>query len=225
MAHFVILGCGRVGVELIRMLESFGHSVAVVDRDPHAFTALPATFDGRCVQGVGFDRDTLVRAGIEKAVGLAAVSSDDGTNVIAARVAREHFGTRHVVARIHDPERARVYQRLGVSTVAAVRWTSEQVFTKLLPAGTAQSGRRDATGSLVMTEIEPDPQWWGRSVGEIEDAATVRVGYLTRFEAGLLPTQATLLQEGDVLHIVVEVSRQDDAEAIIMSAPERQENA
>ena len=112
-----------------------------------------------------------------------------------------------------------------MSTVAAVRWTSEQVFTKLLPAGTAQSGRRDATGSLVMTEIEPDPQWWGRSVGEIEDAATVRVGYLTRFESGLLPTQATLLQEGDVLHIVVEVSRQDDAEAIIMSAPERQENA
>ncbi|WP_029391785.1 potassium channel family protein, partial [Streptomyces xiaopingdaonensis] len=125
--HIVIMGCGRVGAELAQTLEQEGHTVAVVDRDPSAFRRLGHRFGGRRVTGVGFDRDTLREAGIEEAGAFAAVSSGDNSNVIGARVARETFGVEHVAARIYDPRRAEVYQRLGIPTVATVRWTADQM--------------------------------------------------------------------------------------------------
>ncbi|XNZ01278.1 potassium channel family protein [Micrococcus luteus] len=222
MAHFVILGCGRVGVALAHTLEAAGHSVAVVDRDPHRFTALGEDFAGTTVAGVGFDREVLQRAGIEQAAGLAAVSADDGTNVIAARVAREHYGVRQAVARIYDPERATVYQRLGVSTVAAVQWTSDRILSRLLPAGAGRSEHRDASGGLLIGELTCAPSWYGRSVGDLEEATEARVAYLTRFGEGVVPTGQTLLQEGDVVHLVHAVSRRDEVEALVAGAPEEE---
>ncbi len=118
--HFVIMGCGRVGATLARSLEDRGHTVAVIDQNPDAFRRLGAGFEGTTVTGVGFDRDTLVEAGIEHAYAFAAVSSGDNSNILAARVARETFGVSNVVARIYDPGRAEVYQRLGIPTVATV---------------------------------------------------------------------------------------------------------
>jgi len=120
--HIVILGCGRVGSLLADRLDEAGHSVAVVDQDPQAFRRLGSKFGGATVKGIGFDRETLERAGIERAHAFAAVSSGDNTNILAARVARETYGVEHVVARIYDPRRAEVYQRLGIPTVATVSW-------------------------------------------------------------------------------------------------------
>lgn len=224
MAHFVILGCGRVGVALARTLEDAGHSVAVVDRDRHRFEALGEDFSGTTVAGVGFDQDILCRAGIEQAVGMAAVSADDSTNVIAARVAREHYGVRHAVARIYDPERATVYQRLGVSTVAAVQWTTDRILSRLLPAGTGRSEHRDASGELLIGELTCAASWYGRSVGELEEVTEARVAYLTRFGEGVLPSGETLLQEGDVVHLVHPVDRRDEVEALVAGAPEKEES-
>lgn len=133
------MGCGRVGSTLAQTLEQQGHTVAVVDQDPTAFRRLGAGFGGRRVTGVGFDQDTLREAGIEEAGAFAAVSSGDNSNIIAARVARETFGIENVAARIYDPRRAEVYQRLGIPTVATVRWTADQM---LQPA--AALGRRAA---------------------------------------------------------------------------------
>ncbi len=224
MAHFVILGCGRVGVALAHTLEGSGHSVAVVDRDPHRFSALGEDFAGTTVAGVGFDREVLQRARIEHAAGMAAVSADDGTNVIAARVAREHFGVRQVVARIYDPERATVYQRLGVSTVAAVQWTADRILSRLLPAGAGRSEHRDASGALLLSELPCAPSWYGRSVGDLEEATEARVAYLTRFGEGVVPTGETQLQEGDVVHLVHAVRRRDEVEALVAGAPEKEES-
>ncbi|MGH3344117.1 MAG: potassium channel family protein, partial [Carbonactinosporaceae bacterium] len=123
--HIVIMGCGRVGSTLAHILEDQGHSVAVIDKEPAAFRRLGSHFDGRRVTGMGFDRDTLREAGIEQAAALASVSSGDNSNILAARVARETFGVENVVARIYDPRRAEVYQRLGIPTVATVRWTAD----------------------------------------------------------------------------------------------------
>ncbi|MGI8691907.1 MAG: potassium channel family protein, partial [Geodermatophilaceae bacterium] len=106
--HIVIMGCGRVGSSIARSLEELGHSVAVIDRNQEAFRRLGPEFGGRQVLGMGFDRDTLRKAGIEKARAFAAVSSGDNSNIISARVAREAFGIDHVVARIYDPKRAAV---------------------------------------------------------------------------------------------------------------------
>ena len=148
--HFVIMGCGRVGSSLAHILEAQGHSVAVIDSNESAFRRLGAGFAGRRVTGIGFDRDTLREAGIEQAQAFAAVSSGDNSNIVAARVARETFGVDNVVARIYDPGRAEVYQRLGIPTVATVRWTADQMLRRLLPArrgaGVARPQRNGPAG-------------------------------------------------------------------------------
>ena len=124
--HIVILGCGRVGSLLAHELDDLGHSVAVVDQDATAFRKLGTHFNGQTVTGVGFDRQTLEDAGIARAHAFAAVSSGDNSNILAARVARETYGVEQVVARIYDPRRAEVYQRLGIPTVATVSWTAPE---------------------------------------------------------------------------------------------------
>ena len=111
--HFVIMGCGRVGSTLAHSLEDQGHGVAIIDQNPESFRRLGPSFSGKRVSGVGFDRDTLLEAGIEDAFAFAAVSSGDNSNILSARVARENYGVANVVARIYDPGRAEVYQRLG----------------------------------------------------------------------------------------------------------------
>ena len=137
------MGCGRVGSSLANELEGAGHSVAIIDQSREAFRRLGANFNGRTVTGMGFDRDTLIEAGIETAAAFAAVSNGDNSNILAARVARETYGVKNVVARIYDPGRAEIYQRLGIPTVATVLWTSDQIMRRLLPEG-SRSEWRDA---------------------------------------------------------------------------------
>jgi trk system potassium uptake protein TrkA len=208
--HFVIMGCGRVGATLAHSLEEHGHTVAVVDQNPDAFRRLGSHFEGTTVTGVGFDRDTLREARVEEAYAFAAVSSGDNSNILAARVARETFGVANVVARIYDPKRAEVYQRLGIPTVATVRWTANQMLRRLLPQGTAGE-YRDASGSLMLGEVAVDVAWVGRRIGDLEEAADCRVAYLTRLGEGILPTPSTVYQEGDLVHVMM---RADDVAAV-----------
>src|SRR5581483_1296040 len=161
------MGCGRVGSTLAHSLETAGHSVAVVDQDAGAFRRLGTSFAGRQVTGVGFDRDTLVEAGIEEADAFAAVSSGDNSNIISARVARETFGVENVVARIYDPKRAEVYTRLGIPTVATVRWTADSILRRMLADG-AHSEWTDPTGHIALCEMVYDAGWIGESVGHIQ---------------------------------------------------------
>jgi trk system potassium uptake protein len=206
--HFVIMGCGRVGSSLAQSLESRGHEVAVIDQDGAAFRRLGTTFEGRRVQGVGFDRDTLRDAGIERAYAFAAVSSGDNSNILAARVARETFGVENVVARIYDPGRAEVYQRLGIPTVATVRWTSDQMIRRLLPKG-ATPDYQDPSGRVVVAEAQLDDGWVGERVSTVEESTGIRIAYLSRLGEGLLPTYDTVYQDGDIVHIL---AYEDDLE-------------
>jgi trk system potassium uptake protein TrkA len=198
--HFVIMGCGRVGSSLALSLESQGHDVAVIDQEESAFRRLGSAFEGSRVTGVGFDRDTLIEAGISDAYAFAAVSSGDNSNILAARVARETFGVEHVVARIYDPGRAEVYQRLGIPTVATVKWTSDQMLRRLLPQGHVPE-LVDPSGKVVVAEVTVNPGWVGRLVSELEDATGTRAAYLTRLGSGILPTADTVFQEGDLIHL------------------------
>jgi trk system potassium uptake protein TrkA len=199
--HIVIMGCGRVGSTLAHILEDRGNSVAVIDRDPEAFRRLRPTFKGERITGIGFDRDVLARAGIERADGFAAVSSGDNSNIISARVARETFGVRQVAARIYDPRRAEVYQRLGIPTVATVRWTADQMLRKLLPEG-AEPLWRDATGKIVLSQVAVSPAWIGEPVKALERSADTRVAYLDRLGEAIVPQPGTVLQDGDVVHVI-----------------------
>jgi trk system potassium uptake protein len=208
VVHIVIMGCGRVGSTLAHILEDRGHTVAVIDQDPEAFRRLRPSFKGDRVTGMGFDRDVLARAGIERADGFAAVSSGDNSNIIAARVARETFGVNQVAARIYDPRRAEVYERLGIPTVATVRWTADQMLRKLLPGG-AEPLWRDATGKLVLTQVSVSPKWIGEPVKLAEASAGARVAYIDRLGEAIVPQPGTVLQEGDVVHVIAKESELD----------------
>jgi trk system potassium uptake protein TrkA len=199
--HIVIMGCGRVGSTLAHILEEQGHSVAIIDQDREAFRKLRSGFKGKRVVGVGFDQDVLREAGIEEADGFAAVSSGDNSNVISARVVRESFGVERVVARIYDPRRAEVYQRLGIPTVATVRWTADQMLRRLLPDG-SEPLWRDPTGVMVLAEVHYSQDWVGDKVRELEEAAGVPVAFISRLGEAMVPGPGTVLQEGDVLYVV-----------------------
>jgi trk system potassium uptake protein TrkA len=218
--HVVIMGCGRVGSALARGLEALDHSVVVIDRDAAAFRRLSPTFSGTTVTGIGFDRDTLVEAGIERAHAFAAVSSGDNSNIISARVARETFGLENVVARIYDSRRAAVYQKLGIPTVATVRWTADQVIRRLLPEGVATEWR-DPSGKVVLAEVSYSPDWVGSRITALEAAGGVRVALITRLGEGLLPHSDTVVQEGDLVHLCLEGSRLDEVGRIMSAGPPR----
>jgi trk system potassium uptake protein TrkA len=214
--HIVIMGCGRVGSTLAHILEELGHSVAIIDQDPDAFRRLRAGFKGHRITGVGFDQDVLVQAGIERADAFAAVSSGDNSNVIAARVVRESFGVERVAARIYDPRRAEVYQRLGIPTVATVRWTADQMLRRLLPDGTEPLWR-DPTGVVVLAEVTHTAGWVGEKVSMLEESAQARVAYLSRLGEAMLPTPATVIQQGDVLHVITPERDLPRIEAVLAS--------
>jgi trk system potassium uptake protein TrkA len=216
--HIVIMGCGRVGSNLARSLEKRGHTVAVVDIDVDAFRRLGPDFAGKTVKGVGFDREVLVEAGIEGADGFAAVSSGDNSNILSARVVRENFNVNNVVARIYDPGRAEVYERLGIPTVATVRWTADQVLRRLLPAG-SEPHWRDPSGSVRLMEVHVDRGWVGRPVAQLEEATDARIAFLFRLGAGMVPKPKTVFQDGDLAYAAVEDARLAEVEAILGSAP------
>jgi len=212
------MGCGRTGSTLAQLVEDRGYSVAVVDQNPDAFRRLGSGFEGRRVVGVGFDRDTLLEAGIQEAYAFAAVSSGDNSNILSARVARETFGVSKVVARIYDPGRAEVYQRLGIPTVATVRWTADQMARRLLPVD-ATPEFRDASGTIVLAEVQVHLGWVGRRMAALEEPSGGRVAFLTRLGEGLVPGPDTVYQEGDLVHMVVREDQLERAEAVLTVPP------
>jgi len=212
------MGCGRVGSTLAKDFQALGHSVAVIDQDREAFRRLGADFNGLTVAGMGFDRDTLLEAGIQRADAFAAVSNGDNSNILAARVARETYGVASVVARIYDPGRAEIYQRLGIPTVATVLWTTDQIMRRLLPQG-SRSEWQDASGKVQLAEITLHRDWYGRPVSLIEQHTDARVAFVTRLGEGLIPNEHTVLQEGDVVHVMVEDKNLASTEASLALPP------
>lgn len=202
------MGCGRVGSTLARSLEDREHTVAVIDSNADAFRRLGPGFAGTKLTGIGFDQDVLERAGIAKADAFCAVSSGDNSNIIAARVARETFGIQNVVARIYDPGRAEVYQRLGIPTVATVKWTADQVLRRILPAG-AEPSFRDPSGTIRLDAIPVAEAWVGERTVKFQEQTGCRIAWIDRLGEGLLPTRESVIQEGDMLHLAM---REDSAE-------------
>lgn len=200
--HVVIMGCGRVGSTLAATLDGQGHTVAIIDHKADAFRRLPPSFGGQTVTGVGFDHGVLLRAGVDRADAFAAVSSGDNSNIISARLARETFGVPRVAARIYDAKRAEVYERLGIPTVATVRWTSDRILRHLMPEGSGELWR-DPTGTVALLEVAVHSGWVGRPVRALEEATGTRVAFLVRFGVGTLPTASTAVQDGDQLFFLV----------------------
>jgi trk system potassium uptake protein TrkA len=217
--HVVIMGCGRVGSTLARSLEDRNHTVTVIDSEPDAFRRLGPDFNGDKVTGYGFDQAVLEKAGIRRAEAFAAVSSGDNSNIIAARVARETFGIEQVVARIYDPGRAEVYQRLGITTVATVKWTADQVLRRLLPAG-AEPDFRDPSGTIRVDHLPVPETWIGHRTIHFQEQTNSRIAWIDRLGEGTLPTRDTILQEGDLIHMVIREENAARAYSVIDEGPE-----
>jgi trk system potassium uptake protein TrkA len=214
----VVMGCGRVGAALAEALSRLEHEVAVIDRDPSAFHRLSPEFAGERVQGMGFDRDVLLRAGIERADAFAAVSSGDNSNIISARVAREMFGVKQVVARIYDAKRAAVYERLGIPTIATVPWTTDRLLNTLTHE-TETTRWRDPTGTVAVAEAVLHERWVGLRATDLERATGARLAFLIRFGTGVLPEAKTVIQAGDQVYLAAVSGQCAEALAIAAMPP------
>jgi trk system potassium uptake protein TrkA len=212
--HVVIVGCGRVGSSLARQL-SEEHTVAVIDKRAASFERFLPDWPGQKIVGFGFDRDRLQEAGIERADALAAVTSGDNSNIMVARIAKENYQVPRVMARIYDPKRAGVYERLGIPTVATVEWTADQAMRRLLP-DTGRTEWVDATGGVALVERRLDDGWVGHKLADLEDVAW-RVVSLTGAGTARLADPSALVQENDVVTLSVNGDAMDRLEAHLAS--------
>jgi len=200
--RILIIGCGRVGAGLATTLVSRGHSVTVVDKDPLALEKLGDHFKGQTVVGIGFDRELLLKAGIERADGVAAVTSSDEANVVACRIAREFFHVPRVVARLYDVRQAEIYKRLGIQTIAPTGWGVNRI-ADLLLYSSLENVFSLGSGEVELVLVEVPPLLVGRTVRDLTVIGEIHVVSITRGNKTFLPTLGTIFREEDVLHLAV----------------------
>jgi trk system potassium uptake protein len=218
--HVIVVGCGRLGSELAVELDRNGHSVAIIDKNRRGFQRyLPERWSGRAVLGFGFDRDALEQADIANADAVAAVTGGDNSNIMTARIARETYEVANVVARIQDPRRAAIYQRLGIATVASVAWASDQVMRRLNPEAHTVEWT-DANGAVAMIEVSLPTIWAGQKLDALSVGDRYRVVAISRSGTGRLATEGVIGQDGDVLHVMVQREARTELEALLESGPE-----
>ncbi len=205
--HVVIVGCGRVGAGLAERLLALGHTIAVIDADRSAFRRLVG-LDVEQIEGIGYDRATLRRAGVERAVALAAVTNGDNSNIVVARTGREAFGVRRVLARVYDMRRAAVYERLGIPTVASARLTIDMSMRQLRPDVEAVRWVDPGAG-VCLVERPASRALIGKSLSELEADGIVRLAAVRRLGVSVLPTPDLVVQDGDLLYLMVANDRVD----------------
>lgn len=198
----IIIGCGRVGSLLANNLSLNGHQVTVIDNDPLAFESLGLAFKGEKVIGVGFDRDILIKAGIQKTDALAAVTVSDEANVVAARIAKQVFRVPRVAARVYDPKKADIYRRLGIATISPVAIGTDRL-AELLTYTHLDTKSILGSGEVEIVEVDIPPSLEGRMVRDVDVPGEVLVISLTRAGKTSIPNPTTRFQTGDLLHLAL----------------------
>jgi len=201
--HVVIGGCGRVGSDLTVSLSRKGHTVSVIDKNAAAFERLPPGFEGQTLVGTVFDRETLEAAGIKEAGAFVAVTNGDNSNIVSARIAREHYGIDRVVARIYDPRRAEIYRRIGIPTVATVKWASAEIYDQVFH-GIEHQELAVGGGDMVMLRLEVPKALAGQPVSSLGEPGKAMVVAIDRMGSASIPSPDMTFQEGDVAHVIVQ---------------------
>ncbi|MGA7835248.1 MAG: TrkA family potassium uptake protein [Acidimicrobiales bacterium] len=199
--HIIVVGCGRVGSELAMSLSEEGHSVVVIDKNRESLRRL-THFHGKTIVGSGFDRDVLFQADATTAGALAAVSNGDNTNILCARIARDHYNIKNVVARIYDPARAEIYMKLGIPTVATSSWTTAQVKRWMLPSDDAIEWSDTADTIHLVERVVPD-DLAGKPVANFHVGDSVRLVGIVRAGQGRVNIDGLFAQEDDILEFLV----------------------
>ena len=200
--RIIVIGCGRMGAGLAQTLAQRSHAVTVVDNDPTTFERLGPTFTGRTVVGIGFDRDVLLQAGIERADGLAAVTASDEVNVVAARIARQVFHVPRVVARLYDPRKAEIYRRLGVQTISTTTWGIQRI-AELLCYSQLDVLLSLGSGEVDLVEVAVPQLLVGRTTHDVTIPGEVQVVAISREGTTLLATPGMTFQAGDLIYLVI----------------------
>lgn len=211
--NLIIIGCGRMGAGLAHMLSLRGHIITVVDRDETAFAALGPAFRGHTVVGVGFDREVLLAAGVQRADGLASVMNSDEANIVAARVARELFHVPRVVARVVDPQKAEIYQRLGIQTISTTVWGIHRIANLL--SYTELDVVYDLGSAVELVQVDLPAMLAGRTVQQLTIPGEVQVVAIKRSGQTFLPTVNASLQQGDLLYLAVQATAADQVKALL----------
>jgi trk system potassium uptake protein TrkA len=198
----IIVGCGRVGSELTIQLGKAGHDVTIVDKRLAAFDRLPPGFEARTIVGLGFDRELLVEAGVKEADAFISVTNGDNSNIVSARVAREYFHVPKVIARIYDPRRAEIYERLNIPTVATTTWGVKQILL-MLSHEREEIKESLAGGDLFRMRLEIAPHLVGKPVRALNVEGKILVAGVDRGGHGFIPVASSSFQEGDVVHLIL----------------------
>ena len=209
----LIIGCGRLGAGLAKTLELRRHAVTVVDKDPAAFGGLGA-FKGQTVEGSGIDWEVLLRADIERADGLAAVTASDEVNVVAGRLAVQVFRVPRVVARLYDPRKAEIYRRLGLQTITPVAWGIHRI-AELLCYSRLDILHSLGSGEVDIVEAEVPPLLVGRTTSEVTVAGEIHVVAVSRGGRTFLPVSGTVFHNGDLVHLAVLGSSADRLKTLL----------
>lgn len=212
--NIIIMGCGRVGEQLALLMVDEGHQVAVIDYDANSLARLGPNFKGRKIKGVGFDRDVLLEAGVEDADAFAATSSSDNANIIAARIARKVFHVPRVVARLFDPRRAEIYERLGMLTISSTTWGAERI-RELITHADLDSHMDFGNGEVSLVAVETPPSLVGRMVRSLMVPGEVNVVAITRQGQAFIPISGAEFQHGDILHLAVLASAMDRLKTLL----------
>jgi trk system potassium uptake protein TrkA len=217
--HVVIMGCGRVGSELTLQLGKAGHDVVIIDKKPEAFDRLPPGFDARTIVGLGFDRDILEEAGIKEADAFIAVSNGDNSNIVSARVALEHYHVPNVIARIYDPQRAEIYQRLNIPTVATTTWGVKQIMM-MLTHPREEIKESLVGGDLFRMRVPVPDHLIGKSVSRLNEDGKVLVAGVDRMGSGFIPVPSSTFQQGDIVQLILQKDGLDILDDMLAPAAE-----
>lgn len=219
----VIVGCGRAGSRLAQVLSTQGHRITVVDEDTQALARVESLANSagantvRTVRGFGFDRKTLVEAGIEQADGLAAVTGVDEVNVIVARLARRIFHVPRVVARVYEPRKAEVYRRLGITTISPLAWGVDRM-AEVLANAQLSPVLSIGSGEVNVVVLEAPMLLEGRTVQTINLPHEIQVTALRRNGRALLPSPDTVVHAGDLLYVAVQARAAGRLEELVGGA-------
>jgi trk/ktr system potassium uptake protein len=210
----LIMGCGRVGSELSHALGAAGHEVTVIDKRESAFDKYPPGEHARTIVGLGFDRDVLEEAGIREADAFIAVSSGDNSNIVSARVALEHFHVPKVVARIFDPRRAEIYERLNIPTVATTTWGVKQIQLMLLHT-TTEVRESLGGGELLRVRVPVPAHLVGKPATSMNVEGRILLAGVSRGGKGFIPAADSTLQDGDFLIMMIGKDHMAELEAML----------
>jgi trk system potassium uptake protein TrkA len=210
----IVMGCGRIGSQVSRLLSEKGHEVIIIDHDSNSDGRLGSNFKGRIIKGLGFDRNVLLEAGIEQAEAFVSASQSDNANIVAARIARNIFHVPRVVARLYDPRRAEIYQRLGLTTISSTNWGAERIF-QVLTHTDIDVWDTFGSGEVALVHVELPPQLNGRSVTQLNVPGEIMVVSITRDDHAFIPASGTAFREGDLIHLAVLSSAMERLEELL----------